>query len=222
MAGLKGFYIGIGAVAVVGIGALAMAMAGGAALPSGSIELAAIESARGFGGYEIGDADAPVEIIEFADFECPACRQQWVLTIHDVKQRLVSTGQVRLVFRDFPLDMHQNARAAHHAAACVADQGKFWEMHDKLFDTQNEWTGRTGAERMFRGYARELGVDVGEYDACMSEGRFRGRIQASLEGGVTLGVSATPSYLIGDRLYTRITYDGIKAVVDSLVGAATQ
>ena len=222
MAGLKGFYIGIGAVAVVGIGALAMAMARGAALPSGPIELAAIESARGFGGYQIGDAEAPVEIVEFADFECPACRQQWVLTMHDVKQRLVSTGQVRLVFRDFPLNMHPNARAAHHAAACVADQGKFWEIHDKLFDTQNEWTRRSGAERMFRGYARELGVDVGEYDACMSEGRFRGRIQASVEGGVALGVSATPMYLIGNRLYTSITYDEMKAVVDSIAGAATQ
>ena len=222
MAGLKGFYIGIGAVAVVGIGALAMAMAGGAALPSGPIELAAIESARGFGGYEIGDADAPVEIVEFADFECPACRQQWVLIMHDVKERLVSTGQVRLVFRDFPLNIHLNARAAHHAAACVADQGKFWEMHDKLFDTQNEWTGRSGAERMFRGYAREVGVDVGEYDACVGEGRFRGRIQASVEGGMALGVTSTPSYLIGNRLYAFRNYDEMKAVVDSIAAAATQ
>ncbi len=222
MAGLKGFYIGIGGVAVVGIGALAMAMARGAALPSGPIELAAIESARGFGGYEIGDADAPVEIVEFADFECPACRQHWVLILHDVKQRLVNTGQARLVFRDFPLDIHPNARAAHHAAACVADQGKFWEIHDKLFDTQNEWTRRSGAERKFRGYARELGVDVGEYDACMSEGRFRGRIQASVEGGAALGVSSTPSYLIGNRLYLGISYDEMKAVVDSIAAVSTQ
>ena len=222
MAGLKGFYIGIGGVAVVGIGALAMAMARGAALPSGPIELAAIESARGFGGYEIGDADAPVEIVEFADFECPACRQHWVLTMYDVKQRLVSTGQVRLVFRDFPLDMHPNARAAHHAAACVADQGMFWEIHDKLFDTQNEWTRRSGAERKFRGYARELGVDVGEYDACMSEGRFRARIQASFEGGAALGVGSTPSYLLGDRLYGALTYDEMKAIVDSLANVAAQ
>ena len=222
MAGLKGFYVGLGGVAVVGTGVLVMAMRGGASLPSGPIDVSAIESARGFGGHTVGDPSAPVEIVEFADFECPACRQQWVLTLFDVKQRLVSSGRVRLVFRDFPLNLHVNARAAHHAAACVADQGKFWEMHDKLFDTQNEWTGRANAERRFRGYASELGVDVAEYDACMGEGRFRGRIQASVEGGVNLGVGSTPTYLIGDRLYGALTYDEMKAIVDSLAGTDTQ
>ncbi len=223
MAGMKGFYVGLGAIAVLGAGALATAMVrGGASLPSGPIDLSAIEEARGFGGYSVGDPGAPVEIVEFADFECPACRMDWVLTIHDIKQRLVSTGRVRLVFRDFPLNSHMNARPAHHSAACVAEQGKFWEMHDRLFDTQSAWTGRSGAERMFRGYARDLGVDVDEYDACTREGRFRARIQASLEGGVSLGVAATPSYLIGDRLYTSLSYDEMKAVVDSLAGAATQ
>ena len=222
MAGLKGFYVGLGAVTAVGAGALVMAMARGGAMPSGPIDISAIESARGFGGYAVGDTAAPVEIVEFADFECPACRQAWVLTMYDVKQRLVSTGQVRLVFRDFPLDMHPNARAAHHAAACVGDQGKFWEIHDKLFETQNQWAGRSGAERMFRGYARDVGADVAQYDTCMSEGRFRGRIQASVEGGAALGVGSTPSYLIGDRLYGAPTYDEMKAIVDSLAIIAAQ
>ena len=223
MAGLNGFYVGLGAVAVVGTGALVMAMGrGGAALPSGPIEMSAIESAREFGGYVIGSPDAPVEIIEFADFECPACRSQWVLTMIDVKQRLVPTGQVRWAFRDFPLNIHPNARAAHHAAACMADQGKFWEIHDRLFETQNEWAGRSGAEKRFRSYAREVGADVDQYDACMGEGRFRGRIQASIEGGVSLGVGSTPSYLIGDRLYGSLTYDEMKALVDSLASIATQ
>ena len=223
MAGMKGFYVGLGAIAVFGAGALATAMVrGGASLPSGPIDISAIEEARGFGGYSVGDPGAPVEIVEFADFECPACRMDWVLVIHDVKQRLVNTGRVRLVFRDFPLNMHINARAAHHSAACVAEQGKFWEMHDRLFETQSEWTGRSGAERMFRGYARDLGVDLDEYDACTREGRFRARIQASVEGAVSLGVGSTPSYLVGDRLYTFQSYDQVKAVVDSLAGAATQ
>ena len=223
MAGMKGFYVGLGAIAVFGAGALAMAMLrGGASLPSGPIDISAIEEARGFGGYSLGDPGAPVEIVEFADFECPACRQAWVLIIHDVKQRLVNTGRVRLVFRDFPLNMHINARAAHHSAACVAEQGKFWERHDRLFETQSEWTGRSGAEKMFRGYARDLGVDLDEYDACTREGRFRARIQASVEGAVSLGVGSTPSYLVGDRLYTFESYDQVKAVVDSLAGAATQ
>jgi len=223
MAGMKGFYVGIGAIAVLGAGALVTAMVrGGPSLPSGPIQISAIEEARGFGGYAVGDPGAPVEIVEFADFECPACQQQWILVIYDVKQRLVNTGRVRYVFRDFPLDAHVNSRPAHHSAACAAEQGKFWEMHDRLFETQLEWTGRSGAERMFRGYARDLGVDLDEYDACTREGRFRGRIQASVEGGVSLGVGSTPSYLIGDRLYSGLNYDDIKAIVDSLAGAVTQ
>jgi protein-disulfide isomerase len=95
-------------------------------------------------------------------------------------------------------------------------------MHDRLFETQGEWTGRSGAEKLFRRYAGDLGVDLDEYDACTREGRFRARIQASMEGGVILGVGSTPSYLIGDRLYGALTYDEMKSVVDSLAGAATQ
>lgn len=216
MAGLKGLYVGLGGLVVVGAGALVMGMGGDATLPSGPIDMAAIEAGRSFEGYTLGEASAPVEIVEFADFECPACRQSWVLTIHDVIERLVKTGRVHLVFRDFPLDMHTQSRAAHHAAACVADQGMFWPMHDRLFQTQSEWGGRSDAQRRFRRYAEEVGADVAEYDACMSEGRFRGRIQASVEGGFNMGVGATPSYAIGNRVYTSMSYDEMKAIVDSL------
>ncbi len=170
----------------------------------------------------VGDADAPVEIIEYADFECPACRVLWVLTVQDVKQRLVATGQVRYAFRDFPLSSHVNSRPAHHAAACAAEQGMFQQMHDKLFETQAEWTGRSGAETRFRRYAGDIGVDLGQYEGCMEEGRYRGRIQASMEGGVALGVTGTPSFIIGNRLYGGISYDQIKAIVDSLTAVANQ
>ena len=223
MAGMKGFYVGLGVLAVGGAAVLLVAMARGAAeLPSGPIEVAAIESGRGWGGYVVGDADAPVEIIEYADFECLACRVSWVLTVQDVKQRLVATGQVRYAFRDFPLNSHVNARPAHHAAACAAEQGMFQQMHDKLFETQAEWTGRSGAETRFQRYAGDIGVDLGQYEACMEEGRYRGRIQASMEGGVALGVNSTPSFIIGNRVYLGISYDQIKAIVDSLTAVASQ
>lgn len=223
MAGMKGFYVGFGALAVGGAGVLLVAMARGAAeLPSGPIDVTAVESGRGWGGYVVGDADAPVEIIEYADFECPACRVQWVLTVQDVKQRLVATGRARYAFRDFPLSMHVNSRPAHHAAACADEQGMFEQMHDKLFGMQDKWTGRSGAETRFRRYAGDIGVDLGRYDACMEEGRYRGRIQASIEGGVALGVTSTPAFIIGDRLYSGISYDRIKAIVDSLTAVASQ
>ncbi len=217
MAGMKGFYIGLGALAVGGAGVLFVAMGrGGATVPTGPIDLAAIEAARDWGGYVVGDADAPVEIIEYADFECPACRVWWVLTAHDVKRRLVSSGRVRFSFRDFPLSGHRNASQAHHAAACAGEQGMFEQMHDKLFDTQNLWTGRAGVEGRFYGYAEEIGVDLARYDECMGEGRYRARIQASIETGADMGVTGTPAVFIGNTKYSGITYDQLKAIVDSL------
>ena len=215
---MKGFYIGLGVLAVGGAGVLLVAMSrGGATLPSGPISVEAIEMARSWPGHVLGDPDAPVEIIEYADFECGGCRVQWVLTVQDIKQRLVATGQARFTFRDFPLSNHMNSLPAHHAAACASDQGMFQQMHDKLFDTQPQWTGRTGAASTFRGYARELGLDLGDYDACTGEGRHLGRLQASYEGGIALGVNVTPTFLIGNRLYPGgLPYDQVKALVDSL------
>jgi protein-disulfide isomerase len=221
MAGMKGFYVGLGALAVGGAGVLFVSMGTGAsAVPTGPIDLVAIEAARDWEGYVIGEAAAPVEVIEYADFECPACRVWWVLTAHDVKRRLVASGRVRFSFRDYPL--HQNSVQAHHAAACADEQGMFEQMHDKLFDTQDEWAGRAGVEGRFYDYAGEIGVDLARYDECMGEGRYRARIQASMENGREMGVGGTPSVFVGGRQYDSMTYDRIKAIVDSLAPVDNQ
>ena len=220
MAGMKGFYIGLGALAVGGAGALFLVGGGAAAVPTGPIDMAAIAAARDWDGDVLGDADAPVEIIEYADFECPACRGWWVLTGIDLKRRLVASGRVRFSFRDFPL--HQNSVQAHHAAACADEQGMFEQMHDKLFDTQDQWTRRAGVEGRFYDYAGEIGVDLARYDECMGEGRYRARIQASRETGASMGVTGTPSVFVGGTQYEGLTYDGIKAIVDSLAPGGSQ
>ena len=221
MAGMKGFYIAVSALAVGGVGVLFVAMrGGGAAVPTGPIDVAAIEAARDWEGYMFGNADAPVEVIEYADFECPACRVWWVLTGHDVKRRLVATGRVRFSFRDF--GVHQNSVQAHHAAACADEQGMFEQMHDKLFDTQPEWTGRAGVESRFYGYAQEIGIDLARYDECMGEGRYRARIQASREKGAEMGVTGTPAVFVGGTRYENPSYDRIKAIVDSLAPIGSQ
>ncbi len=220
MAGMKGFYIGVGALAIGGAGVLLLMGGGAAAVPTGPIDMAAIEAARDWGGYVVGDADAPVEVIEYADFECPACRMWWVLTGVDLKRRLVASGRVRFSFRDFPL--HQNSIQAHHAAACADEQGMFEQMHDKLFDTQNEWTGRPAVESRFHDYAGEIGVDLARYDECMGEGRYRARIQASRETAASMGVTQTPTVFVGGKEYAGLTYDRIKAIVDSLAPVGSQ
>lgn len=224
MAGLKGFYIGLGAIAIVGGGALWWTSVNAAStVPLGPIPMDAVEAARGFDGYVLGDESAPVDVIEYADFQCPGCQATWLLTVQDVKQRLVETGVVRYSFRDFPLDIHDKARTAHHAAACASEQDLFWPMHDQLFGKQTEWASTTAPpERLFQRYAEGVGVDMERYGECMASGRFRARIQASYETGLSLGVTSTPTFIIGNNRYGGLTYDQLKGIVDSLVASGTQ
>ncbi len=223
MGSMKGFYAILGAIAVVGVGGILWARSGASRLPSEPLSAGAIQAAKGFGGYVVGSESAPIEVIEYADFQCPACSQFWVLTMQQVYERLISTGKVRWVFRDMPLEMHDKARLAHHAAACASEQGLFWPMHDKLYSEQRVWFGLARAEGTFRDFAREIGADPGGYDECMGEGRYRARIQASFENAVSVGVSSTPSFVIGDRIYPgALPFDEFNSIVDSLLEAGTQ
>ncbi|MEF9475845.1 MAG: DsbA family protein, partial [Candidatus Mariimomonas ferrooxydans] len=85
----------------------------------------------------MGDSDAPVTIIEFSDFQCPFCRRSYTDTLPQIKANYVDTGKVKLVYRDFPLSFHPAAQPAAEAFECAEEQGKEWELHDKLFDEQN-------------------------------------------------------------------------------------
>jgi protein-disulfide isomerase len=210
----------LGAAVVGGIAVFYVTSGGAAIVPTGPIPQAEVDAAASFPGYVEGADAAPVEVIEFADFQCPACKQAWVLTVQDVKQRLVPTGQVKYTFRDFPLSGHPFARQAHHAAACAAEQDLFWQMHDQLFLNQEEWSFFRGApENKFLEYATAVGANVPAYETCMAEGRYRARIQASVELGVTNGVTGTPSFVIGGRLYQSMAYDQLKAIVDSIAAS---
>lgn len=210
---LTKFYAMIGGIAVVGVSFIWLQRGGGT--PAG-IEVTPID-VSGFEGYTLGSADAPVEILEFADFQCPACGRHAVLTGPDIVQRLVATGQVKLTFKDMPLDIHPNAVPAHMAAACSDEQGKFWEMHDQLFYNQNDWATARRPDRIFRGYADAIGLDQAQYRECVSSRRYAGRIQASVQEALALGVGSTPSFVINGRLFPgTMPFDNFKAIVDSL------
>lgn len=220
--GMKNFYILLGAIAVVGAGAIWSQRNSGDG--SGvAVTIEALEAARGFEGYSIGQAAAPVVVTEYADFQCPACRIQAILTMPDVIERLVRTGRVRWVFKDLPLDIHDKTRAAHLAAACVGEQDRFWPMHDQLFYGQNEWASSRGAERRFRSYAETVGADMDRYNECVRSGRYNARIEASVQEALALGVASTPTFIIGSRMYPgTISYDRIKSIVDSIAPVQTQ
>ena len=173
--------------------------------------------------YRMGRPDAPVQMLEFADFECPACANYAVVTGPDVKQRLVETGKLSIQFYDFPLAMHRNTWQAHHAAACANDQGKFWEMHDRIFAGQTEWNAQatSNPDRVFEGYARELGLNEDTFEQCYDSRRHQGRIAANQQFGERTRVGSTPSFVIGGKLYAgSMPFDEIKRIVDSLAAIA--
>jgi protein-disulfide isomerase len=207
-------------IAVVGIGVLGYSMSRPNAaikpidpnLPPGTAE-----------GYLIGDPNAPVELAEFGDFECPACGQWSDLTEPDVRERLIKTGLVKFRFFDFPIESHRNTWPAHGAVACAAEQGKFMEMHDQVFALRGEWSMYAGITNPVPGLtkaAKASGVDMAAWQTCFDSQKHYPRIKANALEGIRLGVQFTPTFRIGGKLYSQWgSYDQIKAVVDSLIAA---
>lgn len=174
-------------------------------------------------GYLLGSPTAPVQVIEFADFECPACAQFFSLTEPDVKTRLVDTGIISYRFFDFPLAMHPNTWHASNAAACANEQGKFWEMHDALFNTQDQWSGQVTRrpKGKMQDLAQQIGLDVGKWEDCFDAQKYLANIQAHEREAIRRGASQTPSFIIGSRLVPgAISYDRFKAYVDTALAEA--
>ena len=142
-----------------------------------------------------GNPGAPVTIVEFSDFHCPFCRQAHAT----VQQVLARYGdKVRLVYKDMPLDnLHPNARAAAEAARCAGAQGKFWEYHDKLFDSEPD-VSTAALSRL----TTEVGLDAAKFDACYAARTFKAPVEASVQDGSRLGVTGTPTFFINGRNLT--------------------
>jgi protein-disulfide isomerase len=174
-------------------------------------------------GFLMGSPDAPVKVVEFADFECPACGQFATLTEPDVRERLVKSGQVSMQFYVFPLPMHQNTWSASNAAYCAGEQGKFWEMHDRLFYTQDLWNGQatTSPEKKMIGYAADIGLDASKFESCFESQKNYGDIKASGAYAEQRGIDETPSFIIGGKKYSGAqSYDMIKKLVDDEISGA--
>jgi protein-disulfide isomerase len=219
--GMKGFYLVLGAVAVGGLALLGYQLSRSSAsgIPA-NVAILPTDTA-GFRGYVLGSDSAPVEIVEYADYQCPWCAQFSLVTFPDVEERLIKTGRLRWRYRDYPLDdLHPHARTSAHAAACADEQGKYWPVHKLIYQGQDDWASGN-ARKVLRGYAEAVQLDLTKYDECMNSARYAGRIQASYREGSALGVGGTPTFLIAGRLVGQAgaTYDRIRAVVDSITAA---
>ena len=140
-----------------------------------------------------GPDDAPVTIVEYGDFECPFCG-----VAHRTVQRLAERygDRLRVVFRSFPLGQHRYAEAAAEAAEFAADAGRFWEMHDVLFEHQRE----LDVDDLLR-YAREIGLDAGALARALRDGTYAGLVADQKEGGEASEIPATPAFFLNGVLF---------------------
>ena len=216
-------YAGLGLVAV--IAAVAVVVSGGSP-KSDTFPVSPNAPASTAEGYLLGNPNAPVQVLEWADFECPGCRQFATLTEPDVRQRLVETGQVSLRYFFFPLtEIHRSAASAAFAAACAADQGKFWEMHDAIYQGFNDWAGGRARDpkKVFVRYAEGIGLDAAAWSTCYDSDKHHATIASHVAAGVQRGVQSTPTFIIGDRTVSgALAYDQFKALVDSAAARAPQ
>jgi len=139
-----------------------------------------------------GSASAPVTIVEISDYHCPFCRRHVQQTQPQLYSEYVQTGKVRHVFLHYPIEqLHPDAYKSHEAASCAADQGKFWELHTKLFETP----ARTNEQLV--AMAQSVGLDTAAFRACLDSGKHADAVRKSVTRIQELGVSGTPMFLIG-------------------------
>ena len=165
-----------------------------------------------------GMPTARVTVEEFSDFECPACgvlEPGLRRVIRDYEDR------VRFVFRNYPLQMHKYAFLASRAAEAAGQQGKFWEMHDLIYDNQKEWSGSMEPRVQFDSYATRLGLDVQRFKADMERQDLAERIKSDLLRGNSLGVKGTPTvYLNGRELVPGklVTEEDLRREIEAALG----
>ena len=156
--------------------------------------------------HTLGPANAPVHLEEFGDFECPPCGM-----FHPILEQMHEEfgDKLHITFREFPLvPTHQHALAAASAAEAAGLQGKFWEMHDRLYERQNAWKTQFDVRPVYEGYAREIGLDIDRYNRDMNGDLVGRRISQDGIRGHSLGVKGTPTVFVNGR---EVPFDSLPA-----------
>lgn len=158
-----------------------------------------------------GNFSAPVTLVEFSDFECPFCERHF-----PTMNKILSDyqGKARLVYKHFPLSIHPNSQKAAESSECAAEQGKFWQYHDKLF--QGQPTGFSTEK--FKQWARDLGLDSGRFDSCLDSGKYASKVKKDYQEGISKGVNGTPATFVNGQLISgAYPYDTFKQAIDALL-----
>jgi protein-disulfide isomerase len=154
-----------------------------------------------------GPAAAPIEMIEFSDFQCPYC-----LAVRPTLKQVLDTygNRIHFIYRNYPLDSHPNARSSAEAAQCANEQGKFWAFHDRLFADPGKLSPAN-----VRQSAGDLGLDLARYDACVEARRYKSVVDEDIQAANAAGVSGTPAFFINGRMLTGAQpFDAFKRIID--------
>ena len=147
-----------------------------------------------------GSASAPIWLVEISDFQCPYCKRWHDDAFKILDKEFVQTGKVRLAYLNFPIpSLHPNARAASEAAMCASVQGKFWELHESLFTTQQAWAAQKDPMATFDSLAIAAGADAPKWRSCMTSHASVALIDADQDRSKANGVQSTPTFYIGDQ-----------------------
>jgi protein-disulfide isomerase len=173
---------------------------GGTAVAGQTIDVA--------GAPALGSPTAVVALVEYSDYECPFCIRHFTQTMPEIQEKYINTGKVRYVFRDFPIDQnHPQAILAHEAGHCAHEQGKFWDMHKRLFTPAGTHTPAALENR-----AKEAGLDATAFRACVASGRMTQKVRDAAKVVASMGATGTPWFFVGIRNPTNETVQVLRPV----------
>ena len=163
-----------------------------------------------------GEKEAVATLIEYSDFQCPACGSYYPI-VKKVSEDL--GAKVRFAYRHFPLPQHKNAKLAATVAEAAGKQGKFWEMHDLIFQNQSDWSEEKNAAILFAKYAQELGLDLARFQTDIASDDIKAKIENDYKSGVKAGVNSTPSFFLnGKKMDNPRNYDEFKKAIEKALG----
>lgn len=163
----------------------------------------------------IGPENARVTLIEYSDFQCPACAMYFPVI---EKLFAESSTTMRLVYRHFPLPQHANAMIASQVSEAAALQGKFWPMYRLIFDNQTEWENSTKAREIFTQYAERIGLNMTSFKKDIDSDIVKNKIQASRDEGIKIGINGTPTFFVnGKAISNPQGYEQFKTIIEEAI-----
>jgi protein-disulfide isomerase len=207
--------VGVAAIALVG-GLIAVQAAGG----SSSSKVP--ERVTTGDGRVLGDANAPVTVVEYADFQCPVCKRAETSVVSRIEQDYVQSGKVKIEFRMFPF-LGQESFNAAQAADAAGEQGKFWEYRDALFNAQGQENSGTFTYEKLVALAKDVGLDVPRFEATLTANTYVSSIQGEVDAARQAGVSSTPTFFVGDtKIVGAQPYATFQSAIDAALAKAGQ